>query len=77
MAYDEEQFRRVVIEALQIPASSYKPDLRLGDIEEWDSVAHLDLVASIEQAFNIRLSADELVELTGLDELRMRIKRAA
>ena len=76
MAYDEDKFRRIVIETLRISTASYKPDLRLGDIEEWDSVAHLDLVAAIEKAFGIRLTVDEMVELTGLDELRARIKQA-
>lgn len=77
MAYDEEKFRRIVIESLHIPAQRYKPDLRLGDLEQWDSIAHLDLVSAIEEGFNLRLTADEIVALTGLEDLRDRIKQAA
>jgi acyl carrier protein len=75
MAYDEGAFRRIVIESLQIPEQRYQPDLRLGDIEEWDSIAHLDLVSAIEQGFDLRLTTDEIVALTGLEDLRVRIKQ--
>lgn len=77
MPYDEGTFRRIVIESLHIPAQSYTPDLRLGDIEQWDSIAHLDLVCAIEEAFDLRLTGDEIVDLTGLEDLRARIQQAS
>jgi acyl carrier protein len=77
MEYDEEKFRRIVIETLRIPEAHYKPDLKLGDVQEWDSIAHLDLVYAIEQEFSLRLSTDEIVALTGLAELRARVKQTA
>jgi len=75
MALDENRFRAVVIEALQIKPEKYQTNLRIGDIEEWDSVAHLDLISAIEIAFNLHLSSDEIVELTGLEEIRARLQR--
>lgn len=73
MTFDEQRFRAVVMQSLQIDGKRFRPDLRLGDIDEWDSVAHLDLVSSIEQAFGVRFSAEEIVELTSLEQLRARI----
>jgi acyl carrier protein len=77
MAFDEARFRQVVTEALQIGAHQYQPSLSLGDIEEWDSVAHLELISAIETAFGLRFSADEMLELTGLEQLRSRLTRGA
>jgi acyl carrier protein len=30
------------------------------DIEEWDSLAQIDILAAIESSFNIRFTADEM-----------------
>ena len=73
MTFDEQRFQAVVMQSLQITEKQFRRDLRLGDIDEWDSVAHLDLVASIEQAFAVRFRAEDIVEITSLEELRMRI----
>lgn len=73
MALDELRFRQVVVEALRIADKTYRPELKLGDLDEWDSVAHLELVSAIEQAFRVRFTADEIVQLTSLKELRDRI----
>lgn len=73
MSLDERRLHAVVTETLRITDEKYRPDLRLGDIDEWDSVAHLDLLSSIEQAFGVRFRSEEIVELTSLDEIRTRI----
>jgi acyl carrier protein len=75
MAFDERRFQEVVMRSLQITSRQFRPDLRMGDIDEWDSVAHLDLVSSIEQAFGVRFKAEDIVEITSLEELRARILR--
>lgn len=72
MRFDEDKFRDTVIKALRITPQQYAPNLSLGDIEEWDSVAHLDLVFALEQAFGRTLAPDEIVNLTGLEDLRAR-----
>lgn len=74
MPFNEERFRSVVMQSLQISERQFRPDLRLGDLEEWDSVAHLDLIASVEQAFGVRFKAAEIVELTSLEQLRARLR---
>lgn len=76
MTFDEGRFRAVVMQSLQITAKQFRPDLRMGDIDEWDSVAHLDLVSSIEQAFGVRFKAEDIIEMTSLEELRARILHA-
>lgn len=40
-----------------------------GDIPEWDSLAHVSLLAIIENAFGIEFSDQELDELSNLGEL--------
>jgi acyl carrier protein len=57
-------------------AEEYRPDLAIGDIEQWDSVAHLDLMADIEREFGVRFDLDEMTTLTSLPELLSRLEKA-
>jgi acyl carrier protein len=74
MTFDEKRFQAIVMQSLQITEEQFRPNLRMGDIDQWDSVAHLDLIGSIEQAFGIHFKAEEIVEMTSLDQLRTRIR---
>lgn len=76
MVVDEVKFRECVIKALKLRSEEYRPDLRIGDVEQWDSVAHLDLMSEIEQEFGVRFDLDEITTLTSLPELLSRLDKA-
>ena len=38
------------------------------DVDEWDSLAQIDLVVSMEKKFGIKFSLDELIELQNVGE---------
>ena len=40
------------------------------DIAEWDSVAHINLMFSIEQTFGIVFTGNELAEMKDIGELK-------
>ena len=40
------------------------------DIGGWDSVAHINLMFSIEQAFGVQFNGNELAELENIGELK-------
>lgn len=42
--------------------------LKYQDIEAWDSVGHMGLVAAIEDAFGIMLDADDIVDLSSFEK---------
>ena len=48
------------------------------DIEEWDSLAHVNLLASVENEFGIRFTADDLASIATVGTmLRVLSKRRA
>jgi acyl carrier protein len=69
MIVDSVKFRDCVMRALQLRAEEYRPDLRIGDVDQWDSVAHLDLMSEVERQFGVRFDLDEMTTLTSLPEL--------
>jgi acyl carrier protein len=47
-----------------LPPELVHPDLGPGDVERWDSVGHVMLVAAIEVEFSIQFDVDEIMEFT-------------
>ncbi len=60
----KERIRTVFSNALGIPIDIVNDDLRYARIKEWDSVAHMALVAALEEAFNIMLDTEEVIDMS-------------
>jgi acyl carrier protein len=69
MTIDKKRFRDCVIRSLRLRSDEYRPELRIGDVEQWDSVAHLDLISGLESEFGVRFGIDDMASLTSLPEL--------
>ena len=41
-----------------------------GEIEEWDSVAHMQLVAALEGTFGIMIDTDDVIAMSDYGEIR-------
>ncbi len=53
------------------------PELTAKDVEEWDSLAHIRLMLTIEQTFNVKFSTSELGRLQNVGELAKLIGKRA
>ena len=48
-------------------------NLKIGDIKEWDSLANMNLLMTIERDLNIRFDLDERSDLTSIYLIKSRI----
>ena len=62
----EEVFRHV----FDNDALALRDEMKADDIEGWDSVAHINLMFGIEQAFGIRFKGNELADMNNIGELK-------
>ena len=53
-------------QTLGIPAAEVTDNLAYNSIRQWDSVAHMALVAAIENEFNVMLDTDEVIALSSV-----------
>ncbi len=60
----EEKLKTAFVEALGIDAAQVSDELKYNTIPEWDSVAHMTLVGEIEDAFDIMLDTDDIIDLS-------------
>jgi acyl carrier protein len=61
---ESETFHQVLREELTLPADADLTTIAYGRTETWDSVAHMQLVLALEEAFGISLSPEDVVEIS-------------
>ena len=54
------QLNEIFVDVLDNPAISLTEQTTAKDIEEWDSLSHIQLVVAIERHFHIRFNASEI-----------------
>jgi acyl carrier protein len=52
------------VNALGVNESKVTPSLKYQSITEWDSVSHMVLISEIEEAFEISLETDDVVDMS-------------
>ncbi len=70
----QEKFWHVFRETLDLGQADLPPNLKMGEIEPWDSFAHINLVLALENSFGIEFSSDEIGELTSVPKLQAGIE---
>ncbi len=44
-------------------------DLKLGDIDEWDSLGNFNLLLAFEEFYDVRFSMDEMADLKSITKI--------
>lgn len=73
----ETRLRAVFARELDLGPGEVGEDLAYGATPEWDSVAHMHLVAAIEEAFDFAFDDDEIGELNTFARMRDAVARRA
>lgn len=64
MTVDKEDVKKVFSEELGIKADQVVDSLEYNTISEWDSIAHMRLIAALEDKFDIMIDTDDVVEMS-------------
>lgn len=56
-----EKYQNAFVEALEVKMEDVE-GLEYQEIETWDSVGHMSLMAAIEDAFDIMLDTDDIID---------------
>ncbi|WP_097071861.1 acyl carrier protein [Ureibacillus xyleni] len=61
---NEQKLRTIFAESLGIDESQVTDDLTYNAIPEWDSIAHMALIAEIDDQFDTMLDTDDVLEMS-------------
>ena len=62
-----EKYNNAFIETFEITEDQL-PELKYQSIEAWDSVGHMSLVAALEDAFDIMLDTDDIIDFSSYEK---------
>lgn len=62
-----EKYNNVFCETLQVETSQLN-NLEYQGVELWDSVGHMTLMAALEDAFDIMLDTDDIVDFSSYEK---------
>ncbi|MGY0505565.1 acyl carrier protein [Luteimonas sp. e5] len=48
---------------LGLPASDITNDLKYATIPQWDSIAHMSIIAALEEAFGIMIDMEDVIDM--------------
>lgn len=63
-----QRLREAFRTALDLPADAPVDDLRYQDDDKWDSLAHMSLIATLEDEFSVMIDTDDVINLSSFDE---------
>jgi acyl carrier protein len=58
------KLREVFVEALDLDGDVDVENLKYREIEAWDSVGHMALVAAIEDEFDVQFDTDQVIDMS-------------
>ena len=62
-----EKYINAFVEALEVPAEDAAA-LVYGESTAWDSVGHMSLIAALEDAFDIMVDMDDIIDLSSFEK---------
>ena len=69
-----EKYNEIFCENLQVTAEQL-PELKYQGVELWDSVGHMTLMASLEDAFDIMLDTDDIIDFSSYEKGKEILKK--
>ncbi|MBI4383441.1 MAG: acyl carrier protein [Nitrospinae bacterium] len=71
----ENKLRQILADAIDVAPENLTDKSSPDNTPEWDSFAHLNMVAALEQEFRISLTLDEVIEMQNLPKIKEVVSR--
>ena len=63
-----QKFNRAFMTAFDIEDSILGADLKYESIREWDSIGHMQLIAELEDSFEISMEMDDIIDFSSYEK---------
>ena len=64
-----ERVQMILAESIQVPTDMVSPDLTFGDLPQWDSLGHMEVMMRLEEEFGIEINPDTIANLISVPEI--------
>lgn len=63
-----EKYDNAFMEMLSVSKDALNENLVFESVDTWDSVGHMSLIAALEDAFDIMLETDDIIDFSSYDK---------
>ena len=67
---NDSRLHQAFAKGLGIPVEQVSDELTYNTIPQWDSVAHMNLVAELELTFDVMLDTDDIIDMSSVAKAR-------
>ena len=64
-----DKVRTVLAEALKVEAEEISSDTAFGDLPQWDSMGHMEVMILLEEHFGVEINAETISELINVQAI--------
>ncbi len=64
----------LIADILLIPLERVTDELTMSEVESWDSLQHMNLIATLEQTFKTEFTFDEIVSMQSVAKIKKVLK---
>lgn len=65
---NKERYNKVFANSFDLDAANIDEELQYQGIDAWDSVGHMELMAEMEDEFEIEMEADDIIDFSSYKE---------
>jgi citrate synthase len=63
------QVQDLLTKSLRVPADQITPELAFGDLPQWDSMGHMEVMMALEAQYGIEINAETIGALTSISAI--------
>ena len=69
-----DKVRTILAQALKVEAADISSDTAFGDLPQWDSMGHMEVMLSLEEQFGVEIDAEIISSLTSVSAISSYLK---
>jgi acyl carrier protein len=70
----EEKVISLIAAVLNVDVSKIKMDTEIGELDEWDSLRNVAIIARLEREFEIKITPEMIVDLEDVSDIASLVK---
>lgn len=69
MSISKDSVKELIAEILKVQLDVVQDELAVGDIPEWDSLAHMRIIAALESDLGVVLDIEQTLEIEDVEDI--------
>jgi len=65
----EKRIKEIIALILNVDVEEIDDETAIGDIDEWDSLRHIQIISAIEKEFGFRFTPDVMLDLEDVSDI--------